>query len=244
MTLIEFERVTKTFSHRREARLLRHHLQESFRSSKREVFYALQDVSFRVNAGESMAVIGRNGAGKSTLLSLVSGLCEPTAGRVTTRGQVAALLELGSGFHPDLTGIENIFLYAALLGLSRRAARERLEQIVEFAGIGSFLADPIRKYSSGMVLRLAFSVAVHVDPEILIVDEVLAVGDERFQKKCLDRILDFRKRGKTLLFVSHVPELVRTLCDHAMWLDRGRVRLVGSPAGVLHAYQEENETGA
>jgi ABC-type polysaccharide/polyol phosphate transport system ATPase subunit len=200
------------------------------------VFYALKDVSFHLEQGESMAVIGRNGAGKSTLLGVAAGLCEPSEGSVAVRGRVAALLELGSGFHPDLTGVENIRLNASLLGLSRSRTGEVFESIVDFSEIRDFIRDPVRTYSTGMVMRLAFSVAVHVDPDILIIDEVLAVGDHRFQVKCFDKILQFKQAGKTLLFVSHGGEVVQQLCERAIWLDHGEMLLEGPPAQVLEAY--------
>jgi ABC-type polysaccharide/polyol phosphate transport system ATPase subunit len=236
MALIEFEHVSKTFSHHGGAKLLRTHLRDRFQRQKREVFYALKNVSFRVEPGESLAIIGGNGAGKSTLLSLVAGLCQPTEGRVTVNGRVAALLELASGFHPDLTGRENVSLNASLLGLSRKRTEECFEEIVEFSGVGEFIDEPIRTYSSGMMMRLAFSVAVNVEPDILIIDEVLAVGDQAFQVKCFDRISGFKRAGKTLLFVSHAPELVRQLCDHSLWLDHGEAVLGGHPDDVLRAY--------
>ena len=236
MALIEFERVSKIFAHTGGAKLLRSHLLDRFKRQKGDIFYALNDVSFRLNQGESMAVIGRNGAGKSTLLGITAGLCKPSAGSVTVRGRVAALLELGSGFHTDLTGLENVRLNASLLGLSRSRMGEVLESIIDFSEIRDFILDPVRTYSSGMVMRLAFAVAVHVDPDILIIDEVLGVGDQRFQVKCFDRIRQFKQAGKTLLFVSHGGETVRQLCDRAIWLDHGKMVRDGPPGQVLDAY--------
>jgi ABC-type polysaccharide/polyol phosphate transport system ATPase subunit len=238
MALIELEHVSKTFNQTGGAKLLRAHLQERFRrgASKPEVFYALKDVSFRVEHGECMAIVGGNGAGKSTLLSLVTGLCLPSAGRIQVNGRVAALLELGSGFHPDLTGAENVLLNASLLGLSRKKTEACFDEIVEFSGVGEFIREPLRTYSNGMTMRLAFSVAVHVDPDILIIDEVLAVGDQAFQAKCFERIMKFKQAGKTLLFVSHSAALVRQFCDRTLWLDNGKVVLVGTPDEVLRAY--------
>ena len=236
MALIEFERVSKIFTHTGGAKLLRSHLLDRFKQPKRDVFYALKDVSFRLEQGESMAVIGRNGAGKSTLLGMAAGLCKPSEGVVAVRGRVAALLELGSGFHSDLTGLENVRLNASLLGLSRTRTGEVLESIIDFSEIRDFIHDPVRTYSSGMIMRLGFSVAVHVDPDILIIDEVLGVGDQRFQAKCFDRIRQFKQAGKTLLFVSHGGETVRQLCDRAIWLDHGKMLLAGTPAQVLEAY--------
>jgi len=181
-------------------------------------------------------VVGSNGAGKSTLLGLVAGLSEPSRGLVTVNGRVAALLELGSGFHQDLTGAENLRLNAALLGLSGRRTSELYEQIVDFSGIRDFIDEPLRTYSSGMIMRLGFSVAVHVDPDILIVDEVLAVGDKDFQAKCFDKISEFKSSGRTLLFVSHAASLVERLCDRAIWLDRGEVIMDGQAREVVAAY--------
>ena len=238
MALIEFEHVSKTFTHTGGAKLLRAHITDRFRRKQthRETFYALKDVSFHVDRGECMAIVGGNGAGKSTLLSLVTGLAKPTAGRVSVSGRVAALLELGSGFHPDLTGAENIMLNASLLGLSRKRTEACFDEIVEFSGVGDFIEDPIRTYSSGMTMRLAFAVAVNVDPDILIIDEVLAVGDQAFQNKCFERIGRFKEEGRTLLFVSHSPLLVRQFCDRTLWLDNGQAVLVGTPDDVLNAY--------
>jgi ABC-type polysaccharide/polyol phosphate transport system ATPase subunit len=239
--LIEFEGVSKSFRHGAGARLLRGHVQEWLRGVGGGRFFALRGVSFRLEAGESMAVVGRNGAGKSTLLSLVAGLARPDCGRVSVEGRVAALLELGSGFHPDLTGLENLRLNASLLGLSRRRTEEVSGAIADFADIGDFIREPLRTYSTGMIMRLAFAVAVHVDPDILIVDEVLAVGDQPFQNKCFERIRQFRSHGKTLLFVSHATKLVREICTRGLWLERGRVVMDGSAEGVLEAYTGQPE---
>jgi lipopolysaccharide transport system ATP-binding protein len=215
--------------------LLRSHLQRLLARRREERFYALKHVSFTLERGESLAVIGRNGAGKSTLLGLVAGIAQPDEGTIAVNGQVAALLELGSGFHPDLTGRENIRLNAALLGLSRKQTAHAYEGIVEFSGIREFIDEPLRTYSSGMAMRLAFSVAIHRDPEILLIDEVLAVGDASFQTKCIEKIRDLRKRGKTLLFVSH-SSMVQQLCDRALWLDQGELILSGPVAEVSAAY--------
>lgn len=186
--------------------------------------------------GESVAIIGANGAGKSTLLNLIAGLAQPDEGAIHVRGRVAALLELGSGFHRDLTGIENVALNAALLGFNERQLVQRMPEIFEFAELGDFIREPIRTYSSGMIVRLAFSIAVHVDPSILIVDEVLGVGDSKFQEKCAERIRTLRSEGKTLLCVSHAPAMIRDYCDRAVWLDHGRVVSDGPAAEVLKRY--------
>ena len=237
MSVIEVEHVSKTFPRAGEAKLLRVHIQEMFRRKLHDPFYALKDITFSVAKGQSLGVVGGNGAGKSTLLSLVSGLCQPNEGRVTVRGRVAPLLELGSGFNLDLTGQENVYLNAALLGMGRRRTDECFSKIVEFSGVGAFIEQPLRTYSTGMVMRLAFSVAIHVDPDILLIDEVLAVGDQSFQAKCFDRILELKNGGKTLLFVSHAPGLVRRLCERCLWLDHGHVVRVGPTEEVMDAYE-------
>ena len=243
MAVIEFHNVSKCFSRSGGSKLLRVFLKERLQKRNQEAFYALRDVSFRVEQGESMAIIGANGAGKSTLLSLVAGLTRPNGGRVEVNGKVAALLELGTGFHPDLTGNENVYLNASILGLSRKRTRECYDSIVDFSGIGDFIHQPIRTYSSGMVMRLAFSVAIHVEPDILIIDEVLAVGDAAFQEKCFGRICELKRAGKTLLFVSHAPEMVKHLCDHSLWLEHGRVKAAGPPAELLEAYSGHGASG-
>ena len=236
MPLIEFRNVSKTFTRAAGRQLLRNYLGLAFRRSHTELFYALKDVSFTIDHGESVAVIGSNGAGKSTLLSLVAGLAVPDQGEVKVSGRVAALLELGVGFHPELTGAENIRLNAALMGLSRRRTNALFDEIVAFSEIEEFMGEPLRTYSSGMTLRLAFSVAIHCDPEILLVDELLVVGDQAFQAKCLDKITTFRREGRTILCVSHVPQLVRELCDRAIWLEHGRLVMAGTAEEVQNAY--------
>lgn len=218
--------------------LLRDRLARVLRPSPRERFYALRDVSFSVDHGESLAVIGSNGAGKSTLLNVATGLCSPSDGLVIANGRIAALLELGSGFHPDLTGAENLRINAALLGLNRRQVREQFDRIVEFSGIGEFIDEPLRTYSTGMMMRLAFSIAINVDPDILVIDEVLGVGDHAFFTKCLERIMDFRLGGKTILCVSHSLPTLETLCDRAIWLDHGRLVKTGTVSEVIQAYME------
>jgi ABC-type polysaccharide/polyol phosphate transport system ATPase subunit len=244
MTAIEFQSVSKSF-HRHTGRLLlRHRLAHWFRGQRGERFYALKNVSFELEEGEGLAVIGANGAGKSTLLGLVAGLATPDTGTVTVNGRIAALLELGSGFHPDLTGAENVRVNASLIGLSRRRTAELFDQIVEFAGIGDFIGEPLRTYSTGMIMRLAFSVAINMDPEILLIDEVLAVGDQAFQAKCFERIHRFRHAGKTLLCVSHATGMVQELCDRAIWLDRGELMMSGRIRDVIEAYEGHRTTAA
>jgi len=201
-------------------------------------FWALRDVSFEVKKGETVGIIGRNGAGKSTLLQLICGTLTPTYGSVEVNGRVAALLELGSGFNPEFTGRENVYMNASLLGLSRREIDERFDQIVEFADIGDFIDQPIKMYSSGMVVRLAFAVIAHVDADILIVDEALAVGDAFFVQKCMRFLRDFIKRG-TLLFVSHDTPAVVNLCSRAILLNHGKIEMQGEPKEVAEHYLEE-----
>src|ERR1039457_6588924 len=236
MNIVEFHNVSKIYYRHGDRLLLRNRLQQLLSGRKPESFAAVKNVSFTMERGESMAIVGPNGAGKSTLLSLVAGLSKADSGSIAVNGRVAALLELGSGFHPDLTGGENVRLNASLLGLSRRRTGGVLESIIDFSEIRDFIHDPVRTYSSGMVMRLGFSVAVHVDPDILIIDEVLGVGDQRFQAKCFDRIRQFKQAGKTLLFVSHGGDTVRQLCDRAIWLDHGKMLLAGTPAEGLEAY--------
>jgi ABC-type polysaccharide/polyol phosphate transport system ATPase subunit len=242
MPVIEFTNVSKVFTRIHGHMLIRHHLARLFQRQQADRFYALKNVSFRLEPGESMAVIGPNGAGKSTLLSLVAGLSEPDEGRIKVRGRIAALLELGSGFHPDLTGAENVRLNASLLGLTRKRTAELFDQIVDFSGIGDFIDEPLRTYSSGMVVRLAFSVAVNTEPDVLLIDEVLAVGDQAFQTKCFDKIHDFRRQGKSLLCVSHATAMLEALCDRAIWLDHGELVLTGTISEVSAAYAGRRAT--
>lgn len=199
-------------------------------------FWALQDVSFEVAAGETVGLVGPNGVGKSTVLKLVAGIIEPTSGEVEVHGRVGALLELGAGFHPDLTGRENIYLNASVLGLSRSEIHRRLDAIVAFAELERFIDVPVKHYSSGMYLRLGFAVAVHTDPEILLIDELLAVGDAAFQRKCLERIDHLRREGVTLLFVSHDSAAVRKLCSRAIWLESGCLMRDGPTDVVVQRY--------
>jgi len=235
--LIDFKNVSKCFPHSTGRQLLRTHIARWFGSVHTEDFYALRNVSFRLEDGESLAIVGANGAGKSTLLSLAAGLTLPDEGTVQVNGRIAALLELGSGFHRDLTGAENLVLNAALLGLSKRRTRELFDSIVEFSGIGDFIDDPLRTYSSGMIMRLAFSIAIRCQPDILLLDEVLAVGDASFQEKSREALVALRRTGKSMLFVSHSPVAVREMCDRAIWMDHGAVMLDGSVSEVLDAYQ-------
>ena len=197
---------------------------------------AIRNLSFEVGRGESFGVIGRNGSGKSTLLKLLSGILKPTDGKIVVDGRVSALIELGAGFHPEITGRENIYINGIMLGLTRKEIDKRFDRIVEFAGIGPFLDQPVKTYSSGMYVRLGFAVAVHVDPDILLIDEVLSVGDEEFSQKCVAKIQEMKYRGATIVFVTHQLDLVRTLCDRALWLDQGQLSAIGDPMRVIDAY--------
>jgi len=237
---VRFENVTKCFSVRHEGplsfqSLLMNVLRLRVRQP-RQRHYVLRDVSFAVERGEMLGIVGVNGAGKSTALKLISRIIEPTSGVVEVTGRLSALLELGAGFHPDLTGRENIYLNGSILGMSRQEIRRRFDDIVRFSDLESSIDIPVRFYSSGMYMRLGFSVAIHADPEILLVDEVLAVGDHAFQLKCLRKADELRDRGATILFVSHDMDAVRELCDRAIWLDGGGVRAEGGPDDVVSQY--------
>ena len=206
-----------------------------------EKFPALQGVSFNVPVGKTYGIIGRNGSGKSTALKLVAGITRPTTGTVTVRGRVSALIELGAGFHPEISGRENVFINGIMLGLSKREVARRFDEIVEFAELQQFIDAPVKTYSSGMYMRLGFAVAIHVDPDVLLVDEVLAVGDEGFTHRCLDKFGEFKRRGKTILLVTHSLSLVERFCDEALWLDGGKVRGAGDPKRVVGAYLTDVE---
>lgn len=210
------------------------------RGTSRSWFSALSDVSFRFEPGEAVALIGANGAGKSTCLKLLAGIYEPTSGNVSTAGRIASLLDLGVGFHPELTGSENVMLNGALLGLSQGEMKALMPGIADFAMLERFMDTPVKYYSAGMFMRLGFSLATSVDPDILLIDEVLAVGDAAFQERCHERIRGFRERGKTIVFVSHDPAAVRTICERAVWLDSGRVRMDGPAETVLGEYLSES----
>ncbi|HCZ39555.1 MAG TPA: sugar ABC transporter ATP-binding protein [Brochothrix thermosphacta] len=238
---IEFTSVTKRYP-------LYHHIgsgiKELIFNPKRALtlltgrsYLAIEDITFTVEKGESVALIGRNGAGKSTSLGLVAGVIKPTAGTVRTTGRVASMLELGGGFHPELTGRENIRLNATLLGLRRKQLNERIDKIIEFSELGEFIDEPIRVYSSGMLAKLGFSVITQVDPDILIIDEVLAVGDYAFQKKCIDTINQFKARGVTILFVSHNLGDIEKICDRVIWIENHRLKASGSAENILQQYR-------
>ena len=215
-----------------------------------ETFTALNDISLTVPKGRTLGVIGRNGSGKSTLLKLVAGITKPSDGTVKVDGRISALIELGAGFHPEISGRENVFINGIMLGLTKREVTERFDEIVEFAEMKDFIDAPVKTYSSGMYMRLGFAVAIHVDPEVLLVDEVLAVGDEGFTHKCLDKFAEFKRRGKTILLVTHSLGMVERFCDEALWLDAGRIKGSGDPKRIVGAYitdverQEERELAA
>lgn len=238
MTLIEVDNVSKRFRRHAARKLIREQIRDLFHREPHQHFYALRNVTFKVQEGESLAVVGANGAGKSTLLSIIAGLCRPDFGSVQVNGRIAPMLEIGSGFHPDLTGIENVLVNAALLGFTKREAMNRLPELVEFSEIGDYVHEPIRTYSTGMMVRLAFSVAVHVDPKVLIVDEVLGVGDSHFQAKCVRKIMQLREQGTTLLCVSHSRQMVLDYCSRAVWLNAGEMMMDGEARHVLDAYTE------
>ncbi len=242
-TVLKFESVSKSYLRNAGRALLRHHLISLLKRAPLEKFCALDDVSFELRSGQSLAVVGFNGAGKSSLLRLATGISMPDNGKVEIHGSIAALMELGAGFHPDLTGAENLVLNASLLGLSRKKTYEEFDSIVDFAGIGEFIEEPLRTYSSGMMLRLAFAIAVRVNPDVLFIDEVLSVGDSQFQSKCIEEIKRLKHAGKTLVCVSHDIKVVRELCEVALWLEHGKMKMFGPAATVLDAYEDVARPG-
>lgn len=242
MYAIEVENLTKVFHVlQRESSVKSAALKSLLRRfPQRTEFVALRDISFQIPRGQTVGVIGRNGSGKSTLLTLLSRIYRPTSGSITVHGRVATLLELGAGFHPEFTGIENIFLNGVILGMPRVELEKRLPQIIEFAELEEFIDTPVKHYSSGMITRLGFSVAVHLEPDVLLVDEVLAVGDGAFQEKCYNKIEEFKRQGVTIFFVSHDMNAVRRVCDRVLWIDQHELRADGAPEDVIAQY--ENKT--
>lgn len=237
--MIEIKNVSKSFKiYHDKATTLKERLL-FLRSSKADVFWALKDIDFVIESGKTVGLIGHNGSGKSTLLKLITKIIYPTEGQIVTKGRVSSLLELGAGFHPDFTGRENIYINASIFGLSRKEIDEKLESIIEFSELRDFIDSPIRTYSSGMYTRLAFSVAVHVSPDILLIDEILAVGDINFQKKCIAKIKEFKKKGVTMVFVSHNMNDVLEICDSVVWLDKGRIVEYGDTKAVADRYLAE-----
>lgn len=246
--VLRFENVSKrfVFAPDRPSSLLESVIAFTRRGGRREKdeLWAVRDVDFGVARGDNVGIIGRNGSGKSTLLKLATRIMRPTHGQVTTSGRISALLELGAGFHPDLTGRENIFLNGSVLGLSRVQVRERFDSIVAFSELADFIDMPVKHYSSGMYMRLGFSVAVHVDPDLLLVDEILAVGDQAFQEKCLNRIHDMRQSGVTIVMISHHLDTLRNMCSRLVWLDKGRMRDQGPTEEVAGRYVAFMNAGA
>lgn len=237
--LVNVSKVYRRFSQRKQFSTLKSALlsRSLIRDLKPdEVFPAVRNVTVSVPRGQTLGVIGRNGSGKSTLLKLVAGITKPTSGTVTVHGRISALIELGAGFHPEISGRENVFINGIMLGLSKREVARRFDEIVEFAELEDFIDAPVKTYSSGMYMRLGFAVAIHVDPDVLLVDEVLAVGDEGFTHKCLDKFAEFKRRGKTILLVTHSLGMVERFCDDALWMDGGRMKLQGDPKRVVGAY--------
>ncbi len=239
-SVIILENVSKQYPfYRHIAGGLKHfifNLPSSLRAVRNSRFEALADISFEVQHGEAFGIIGKNGSGKSTVLGLIAGVITPSTGRVVTRGRISPLLELGGGFHHDLTGRENIILSGILLGLRRAEILFKMEEIVEFADIGDFIDQPIRVYSSGMLARLGFSIVATLDPEILLIDEILAVGDQNFQQKCMERMMSFKKSGVTIVFVSHRMDDVLKMCDRVVWIADHRIRCQGSAREVVDRY--------
>jgi ABC-type polysaccharide/polyol phosphate transport system ATPase subunit len=237
--VVHASKVYRRFSHKKQfatlkSALLRGSLIRDLKPD--ETFTAVRDVSFTVPAGRTLGVIGRNGSGKSTMLKLVAGITKPTTGSVSVNGRISALIELGAGFHPEISGRENVFINGIMLGLSKREVAKRFDEIVEFAELKDFIDAPVKTYSSGMYMRLGFAVAIHVDPDVLLVDEVLAVGDEGFTHKCLDKFAEFKRRGKTILLVTHALPMVERFCDEALWLDHGDKMGMGDPKRIVGAY--------
>jgi len=236
---VQFDNVSKKFTLRRERARSFQEAALAFlqgRDNSREELWALKEVSFAVERGKTLGIIGPNGSGKSTVLKLITRILEPTSGHIVVQGRVSALIELGTGFHPDLTGRENVYLNGSLLGFNRKEMRAKFDRIVEFSELEKFIDVPIKHYSSGMHMRLGFAVAIHVDPDVLLVDEILAVGDQAFQNKCLSKISELRSQGVTILFVSHDLEAVQDLCNRALWLEDGNIQQVGQADRVIASY--------
>lgn len=233
MNVIEVSSLWKKFHLTRRPSTLRELVPGLMRRNRQEEFWALKEVSFEVAEGQTFGIIGPNGSGKSTLLKIMTGITNPTRGTVSVYGRICPLIELGAGFHHDLTGRDNVYLNASILGLKRKEIAERFNQIIAFAGLEEFVDVPLKHYSLGMYMRLGFAIVAEADPDILIIDEVLAVGDQKFQQKCLQRIRDFQEQEKTIIFVSHNYELVSQLCDWAIYLERGEAKLSGPASEVV-----------
>jgi len=236
MVVIELKNVSKKFRlYHEKTRSLKERILGRSRNVYEEL-WALKDINLEIKKGETVGIIGVNGSGKTTLLKLIAKILYPTEGEIITKGKIATLIELGAGFHPDLTGRENVYLNGAILRMTKKEIDEKFDDIVKFAEIEKFIDIPLRNYSSGMKIRLGFSIAIHVNPDILLVDEVLAVGDAAFKQKCYEKIREFQKQGKTILYVSHNLESVKNLCNWTIWLDKGVIREKGKPDRVIDAY--------
>src|SRR6266853_823210 len=234
---LKFNRVSKRYNIRANGDSPKRWYSGAFRRRSGEM-WALRDVSFQVQQGEALGIVGHNGAGKTTILRILSSITTPTEGEITVRGRLAALVEVSSGFHPELTGRENIDLHGAMLGMRRSEMRRKLDSIIEFSGVGRYIEVPVKRYSSGMYVRLGFAIAAHLDPDVLLLDEVLAVGDAAFQAKCLERIAELRKDGRTMVFISHDLAAVYSLCDRALLLSHGSILSDGPPRQVIDEYQQ------
>lgn len=232
---IQFEQVSKQY-HKGKL-LLKEALLDVFKPQQKEAFWAVKDITFKVNPGQTLGVIGPNGSGKSTLLKLLAGVAYPTKGKVRVKGRIAPLIELGAGFHFELTGRENVYINGTILGLSKKEIDERIEDIIDFAEIRDFIDTPVKHYSSGMFMRLGFSVAVHVEPDILLVDEILSVGDARFQKKSLAKMKEFKDRGVTMVIVSHSLDTISSFCDTGLYLHYGEQKFFGNIDKAIEKYQ-------
>ena len=236
---IEVENVYKSFNvYLDKANSIKESLISFLKRNRRKKRIVLDGVSLKIKKGEAVALIGTNGSGKSTLLKLMTKIIYPNKGKIVTRGKLTSLLELGAGFHPDFSGRENIYFNASIFGLTKKEIDKRLDKIIEFSELGSYIDNPVRTYSSGMYMRLAFSVAINVDAEILLVDEILAVGDQHFQKKCLDKMKELKKEGKTMVFVTHSMDAVKALCDRAVWICDGKIRMDGAVDPIIEEYLE------
>jgi len=236
MEAISVKNISKTFKIFKDKPLTIKDRILKLRSNAYTPFYALKDVSFEVKKGESIGLIGHNGCGKSTLLSLIAGILYPDSGEIKTNGRISSLIELGAGFHPDFTGRENIYTNASIFAISKKQIDKKIDSIIDFSELEHFIDNPIRTYSSGMYLKLAFSVAIHINPEILLIDEILAVGDTNFQKKCFDKMMDFKRNKVTIVLVTHDMSAIENLCDRALWLQDGIIKKDGSPTEVIETY--------
>lgn len=242
MSVIKFRNVNKSFRiYKNKANSLKEQLIVNiFKKRKLEVeeYKVLENINFDIEKGETIGIIGQNGAGKSTTLKLIAKILYPDTGEIEVKGKISSLIEVGAGFHPDLSGRENVYLYASIIGVSKKEVDERYDDIVKFAEIEEFMDSPVKNYSSGMYMRLAFSVSVHVDPEILLIDEVLAVGDANFQEKCINKIQEFKKKGKTIVFVSHDMNAIKLICDRVFFIHKGGKMVQGTTDEMIKLYNE------